>query len=137
MWKRRLVLLAGLILLALLGGWIAHAMLAPRHRITYENYEKVRLGMTLGEVEDLFAVPPGEYNRHDVWILRRHPSWDTRPRHAAPIPAASDVQEWKGDDFLVHVAFDKDRKVVGFDFWHLIRSDVSFLDRIRSWLHLN
>jgi hypothetical protein len=134
--KRRLLLLAGLLLLTLLGGWVVHAMQAPRHRITFETYEKVRSRMRRAEVEELFGVPPGAYNRHRVGILvRKH--WEREPRHFAPIPSVADVQEWWGDNLLVNVAFDDAGAVTGFDFWYLIRRNEPFLDKVRRWFRLD
>src|SRR5262245_60332117 len=42
------------------GVWI-WLLWAPAHRITKRNAEQIRKGLTLGEINQLFGVGPGDY----------------------------------------------------------------------------
>jgi hypothetical protein len=56
--KRLLVVLFALVALAVAG---AVTVLWPWPRVTKESYERIKLGMTRGEVEAILGVPPGDY----------------------------------------------------------------------------
>jgi hypothetical protein len=45
-------------------------LLTPRHRIGYENYQKIKIGMALAEVEALLGVPAGDYSTRPVVFYR-------------------------------------------------------------------
>jgi hypothetical protein len=61
--RRRRILggLAILLTLAAVGVGIQW-LLTPKHRITKESLELIKVGMTQSEVEDILGVPPGDYS---------------------------------------------------------------------------
>jgi hypothetical protein len=62
--KKRLSLLAGLLCLLLLGGYLLLWLTAPR--ISHANFERIEVGMGLAEVEELLGRPADRDTRFDL-----------------------------------------------------------------------
>jgi hypothetical protein len=102
-------------------------LLTPPHRINRESFEKIQVGMTQGEIEKLFGVPPGEYTtgpyRLDRWggtgLLQN---------------CFADMY-WLADEGEVFVYLDDQKeRVSSMVFSNVIRLKESFLDKFRAWL---
>src|SRR5262245_60807911 len=103
---RRWWLFVGLTVLMVLSAALTLPAVASRHgrHIKRENFERIELGMTQGEVEAILGQPPGDY---------------TVSRHIAHLPLGMDIviwdgpdahrEEWASDAGLIQVVFRDDR----------------------------
>src|SRR5437660_673539 len=101
--KRRLTWF--LILLAvLLGSYFVHDL--ARTKITFANYLKIRVGMTLAEVEQILGGPPRMESPEDI-----EPDYFTREGHFWPASTMFTVDHatcaWASRELVVWVDFDK------------------------------
>jgi hypothetical protein len=114
MTKKRLLLLASLPLtIALTLGVLV--MLPPRPGVTKANFERIRKGMTVEEVKEVF----GETH------FRIGPAWGKNTW----------VSFWSDSKRSAAVCFDDDGCVIETQ-WRLIASE-TFLEKLRRWLHLD
>jgi hypothetical protein len=93
---------------------------APRHNINRASFEKLKEGMTVAEVEEIFAVPAGVYT--------------TRPYK--PNVAAEGAAEWVGDEGAVFIWFDQDTKTVRGWFVFMPETGLTWFERFQVWLGL-
>jgi hypothetical protein len=104
-WLRGGLVLAGVAVVLAVGA----VVLWPRpDRITQENFDRLREGMSRGEVEAILG-PPGDYTTgptarfgESVYLNGSPFDWDT----------INSVRVWSGDAALVTVKVDEQRKVV-------------------------
>jgi hypothetical protein len=68
--SRRLLWLSALVLPGLWAAWLVLPGLRPRPSITQEDYDRIRVGMTLAEVEGVLGGPPGDYAGRPVFVTR-------------------------------------------------------------------
>ncbi len=100
--KRLLVLLAAPGALALAS---TVAVLWPRpSRITRENYDRIRVGMSRAEVEGIFGAPPGLYTNGPTDLAGDFES--------AIGFHGSNIMVWGDDTLLVYVGFDYPGRIV-------------------------
>ena len=67
---KRLLLILGCLMSVLLAGYVTLRLSAPRHRITADNIQAIRAGMTAKEVEEILGAPPGYYcSRKDEEVI--------------------------------------------------------------------
>jgi hypothetical protein len=97
--RRRLILVilvsVGLVLVLAISLWRS----APSHNIDRENVLCVEVGMTEKDVEELFGVPAGNYNRTgNVLAL------------SSGLPEGP-VKVWVGDDLGIALWFDEEGRV--------------------------
>jgi hypothetical protein len=79
----------------------------PPARLQVENFNSIRNGMTLAEVESLLGGPPGDYgeNRGGIECMTAEGmSW----------PPSSVERVWHDDTNRLEIAFDPEGRVVGF-----------------------
>jgi hypothetical protein len=101
MTRRRFLFLslAAAVVALAIGVWL----LWPRTAITRENAEKIRLGMTLAEVEAILGGPPGNYTgvffKRDVSV-------------PLTVEGSAGRQQWTDTRGVVIVFFDKQEKVM-------------------------
>jgi len=88
--RRRWTLLLGLALLLALVGAATVWLLRPEERVTADNCERIRVGMTVGEVQALLGRPPDDESRPDL-------------------VDGSVTRAWNGRDGSILVAFSADR----------------------------
>ena len=124
-WKLLLAFGAGLAALAVLG----HA-LSLRPGVTQANYERIREGMTLREVENLLGGPPGNYSRipdkeAGLWTI--DPS---RPDLNRQFFIGREV--WIGNELAVAVWFDDQGGVTRKESYETL--DRSLLQRLSDLL---
>jgi hypothetical protein len=124
--NRRLLLLGLAAVLVLLGVGVL-ALWPRRPAITRANAEKIQMGMTLAEVEELLGGPArNESNMPDNFIN------DAFEFHDCARPFED--KRWASPAYVVIVEFDDSGRVTGhfiFDF-----HGESLLDRLRRWLRL-
>jgi hypothetical protein len=104
----RLLILVS-VLLAL---WLT--LFLSKGRISRRNFEKIRVGMTTKEVEDILG-PQGDYS--------------TRP-----IELAGHTPHWMTNNAVIWVWFDSHGRVVSKDF--VVPRSASFLEKLGLWLGL-
>jgi hypothetical protein len=134
--KRRLVFALGFALvLACLATW--WTLLAFQHPAV-DAYERIRLGMKLGEVESTIGLPPGFYgSRLQQWAVAgpiRESGLSFRRIWGSEGPPREGIHKefWTWDDYWIWTAFDESGTLVGY---YLIESGPpSFLDRVRAFL---
>jgi hypothetical protein len=135
-----LILFAALAVILVVG--VAVHPSRPRSQITKENFERIKLGVHLTEVEKLLGGPPGTYSRARLVADHRPEDPDIDPEgwgealltlrlsHLKRAP----VKVWVGDWGLINVSFDGDGRVTGKGFWSLHPKSESVLGRLRRWL---
>ena len=96
----------------------ALAMLPPRPGITKANFDRIQVGMTLGEVTVIFGrSPTGEAD--NIMTIERDP------------PKA-----WNNGKQAAAIHFREDGRVSDKN-WIDFGETETFLERVRRWLHLN
>ena len=119
-------------------GWpsIALALLAllafvmfntARRRISRTNYERIELGMTAVEVQDILG-PPTDF--------------DNSPRYSAMLSGAirgrstSEELDWIGSDVMIEVYFDETGRVAGTSLASVRLYPRTFLERMVDYLRI-
>lgn len=121
---RRLVVLGGLALL--LG--IIFALLAVRQQRTgtRQRFDRIAVGMTFTEVEQLVGRPPGSYATDPMDAMQ---FWQTNPDRTA---TGERICSWLFDDGYILVRFDRDDRV-GIKTWEA-NGPPTFWDRVCGWV---
>jgi hypothetical protein len=125
MTRRRLFLLALPVALVLLG--VGTFVLWPRTAITRENAERIQVGMTLAEVEEMLGGPA----RDEMSPGSAAMFGDLDPSEQG----LSQESDWMSDDIALRIAFDAGRVTSR----HIVRigfRDEPLMVRVRRWLHL-
>ena len=131
--RKRPVLALGLLaaLLLLAGGALLVWVNIPRHHINQEGFEKIQVGMTWGEVEEILGVPPGDYGqgkRSTGYIIGEFdPDFPI-------VHDEQNMEEWSAGDVLVRVVYDREGRVGWKVLGTVTRED--FFARLRRWLGL-
>lgn len=134
--RKRMLLWAVLLVVLAVSGTVAVRSATRRdHRITHENAEKLRAGMSLADVEALFGVPAGIHTAGDQWAFAFPMSEDNRRVKEAQRRGCTHL-EWVGDDVGVEVFFEADGKVRAYDYLLPVRVRESLLERLCRWLGL-
>jgi hypothetical protein len=112
---RKRLLFLGLFPALFLLGYVVHAGTGPEIRINEEHFRKLKLGMTLPEVEAIFGVPPGIYHDGptdivDRAVLGEFQVTSTNVQHSS---------NWLGRDGRVFARFDPAGKLQGAYFMKL------------------
>jgi hypothetical protein len=121
--RKLLVVLAGLVVVAAAGAIVLWPRQEPS-RVTYENFKRIKNGMTHQEVEALLGGPPGDYTSSPVAEMVSGAQW----RNSTP---------WVGDDGAIYVWFEEDR-VWFMDFYDVVRTKQTPVDNLiwrlkRKW----
>ena len=116
--RKLLVVLAGLAVLVAAGAVVLWP--EPPSRITRENFDRVREGMTQAEVEAILG-PPGDYRTRlgdtnydfaeEGWRTDRDEYDPTIATWRRPISGGSVIADWVGDTIRVQVYADDTRGV--------------------------
>lgn len=133
MGRRRLLLVVGAVALLGVAGFVLWLM-SPTPGVTWENFHRLRKGMSSSEVEGLLGKPSLPYEA----------SFDN--------PRQRQQRIWHGKDVIISLQFDAGQRLLegvagSEEFWanaaeadveefQLVPGDESLLDRIRRWLHL-
>jgi len=150
--RKRLLLILGCLGLLLLAGYATLWLTAPRHRITEENIEAIKEGMTEKEVEAILGAQAGDYSSKqtggqfaeiEVIIIpapRAQPVGKTRSiftGFTGPdfVKSRGGGKYWVGEETGVWVRFDEAGRVA--EIWPGLSTpsgNESFLDKLRRWL---
>jgi hypothetical protein len=100
---------------------IAAFLLGPRSPVNPDNFEKIQVGMTLAEVEDILGGPGRPVS---VWNRSGR-------RNAAGELAQETCRVWEGGETVITIFFDEQGVVLEKEIGH---QPGSMLDRFRRWL---
>ena len=136
--KRVKIALVLTILFVVAGGAI---LLWPRDRITVQSYEKIRVGMTLKDVEAILGGPgiSVEEYLHIEGLRQNPPQGDgillNEPeRTDAVIAQITEAKVWFGRRGYLEVQFDN-KGQARWKYWMGWRlNDPTFIERVRDWL---
>jgi hypothetical protein len=117
--KRKLKWTAVVLAVVLLG-FGAALFLWPRDRVTAESVDKIRVGMTEKEVEDMLGGPG-----------IKAPFTSKRIKVGPGVPPT--IHFWLGRNGFIEIEFDNDGQVIGKSF-HNVKDSPNFIDRLRDWL---
>jgi hypothetical protein len=99
---------------------------APRHRITEENFARIKEGMTEKEVESILGVPAGNYE-----TKKRMPL----PAHDLFVPTVPcETKVWEGNGLVITIWFDAEGKVFHSRIGGWSSEEPTFLDMLRRLL---
>ena len=141
--KRKLKWTAVVVAVLLLGVGAA-LLLWPRDRITRESWEKIRIGMTVAEVEDILGGPGIPYEdfltlQDRAEVVEGHFSIDEPKDSWVPMDLwketeLANTRFWLGGRGTLGILFDRQRKVASKVFVTTKVRDPNFIDRLRDWL---
>jgi hypothetical protein len=130
--------LTAAVLAIMLAAWA----LWPRTAITRENADKIRMGMTLAEVEAILGGPARDESTASL-------TDDNLDMELVGIPEilfdatcdgemvpASNRKLWISDSVVVRVCFDAEGRALCNESVPVRRAELSPLDRLRRWLGL-
>jgi hypothetical protein len=115
--------LAGVAFFLVLVGILVTLLLPRPSRVTRENSERIKEGMSRAEVEEILGGPPGDY--------RTKPTNLDRDAVARAILSVFFNAEWCGDEGEVWVSFGPDDKVRDMSFAEAGPVEVSTLALLR------
>jgi hypothetical protein len=90
------------------------------HNIDGGAFEKIRPGMTLSELEELFGVPPGNYSR-----------WGKSRRERMGLALADGELEWVSDKYTIEVLLDENGRVDIFDIDIAYSGDLNWIQSLQ------
>jgi hypothetical protein len=129
----RVCLLLILAVATTLGVWLSVQWLLPTHRIDDEHFAKLGLGMTQSEVEEILGVPAGDYR------LIPQGSFHGGLGPGAAFGGTQEQKErkwWVGDSVWIQIGFGSDGRAVAGYSGTTIKTEPSFMARLRHWLGL-
>ena len=100
---------------------VACFYLVNRHYSPVGTYGRIKVGMTLSEVEHVIGAPPGWYAKNPPMPPSMSPEVRNRKEIGLPRSSLRDaglhdkiiLQNWVWDDYCITVALDLHGKVVG------------------------
>jgi hypothetical protein len=127
----------GVVLAVLVVGFGVTFVLLPRDRITVDSYNKIRIGMTEKEAEEILGGPgikfreaERKYGKH--FRGREIQLEDRVGEQKGKIE--TDTKLWIGRRQILFIDFDQSGHVRTKHLDELRSADSSFLDRLRDWL---
>lgn len=132
------LLLLGLV--AVLVG-VVYWLLLPAGPIGPRAFHRIQLGMTEEEVEEVIGGPAGFYfqNQPPPKDILQYYFPTSAIQKGQPYIKEDEYQtrNWYGNEFMITVTFDLDRRVTGVCLSECIfPPPANFLDRLRAWLGL-
>jgi len=139
--KRKLKWLAIVLAVSLLGFGTA-LLLWPRDRITYESWQKIRIGMTEDEVVEILGRPGmsrKEYYRLEKELGRAFefggPSLQQpETRLTGFVILGNNAKIWTGRRGAIAIRLDEEKHVCSKQFQGVRWINGSILDHLRDWL---
>ncbi len=120
-------------------------LLWPRTAITRENAAKIKVGMTLAEVESILGGPDRDEGTGTFIYTDESREWDGA-RGNGVITATTNVRKdgseyqgrrmWKSDTVMILIDFNEEILVSNTESIGLAPVAESPLDMLRRWLHL-
>jgi hypothetical protein len=111
----------------------------PRTAITPENAAKIKIGMTLAEVEAILGGAARDETTGPVKVHSKPVEVDIDFLYPWPDPWTGPrprVCTWRSDRATVDLSFAPDGRLLASKHCEMRPVPQSFLDRIRAWLHL-
>jgi hypothetical protein len=117
------------LLAAVVVGLAATWLFWPRTAISDETAAKIKVGMTVAEVEEILGGPQGDYTT----LLGGLGEY-----RAPPNPPFEDVddQEWIGDSGAVWVYFDRHGRVCACHFVEATHAPLTLGERLGIWYRM-
>src|SRR6516162_5242439 len=133
---KRLLLILGCLMSVLLAGYVTLRLSAPRHRITADNIQAIRAGMTAKEVEEILGAPPGYYcSRKDEEVIAViAPGCLEAPTTTMELERTSDRKFWVSDEGGIWIRLREDGKVATVIRLSVPNAEETFLAKLRRWL---
>jgi hypothetical protein len=125
--KSKRLLLPFVICLGL--GVVASWFLTPTHHVNREGFEKIQIGMTMMEVQEILGGPPGDYSTGAF-------EWDRNGRSEARLVRwiFGTPKTWSGDEGVLFVWFNSQGVVREKHMVPGFRVEASYLHKLRRWL---
>jgi hypothetical protein len=117
--RNRLLLALGLLASTAAGVVIFLWAITPRHRINPESFEKIQLGMSQEEVENILRVPPGDYGPGEAMTFKYFNFADSEP------------VSWLAGEYGIFVRYDIQQRVEAKWTQDIARRKESFFHRLR------
>jgi hypothetical protein len=121
--RARVVLAAALLVLGALEYHAYYQKLARGRLIDKEHCDRIKVGMSQAEVEDILGGPPGDFTTKLMFFIRTG-EFDEGLR----------CERWTGNEGCVEVQFGEDGKVERKSFLWGIEAGQFYLDRVRALL---
>jgi len=136
---KRFLLKTGLVALVAVAAFVGYLWwTVPSSGINRAIANRIRVGMTLKEVEAVIGLPADDHRTKETGIPESAVAPATDADELVKIVAKAGnslrIEEWLGDEGAIIVAVDSDEQVFR-SVW--VPFSDSFLDKVRSWLHLN
>ena len=141
--KRKLKWTAVVFAVVLLG-FGAAIFLWPRDRITAESWEKIQLGMTVEEVQDILGGPGNDFKEAEDLYDRVVAKSGKEPLDHASLRYEPDKQfaeeetkvmrVWVGREAVIGIVFDPENCVKKKAFQRGRLAEPNLIDRLRDWL---
>jgi hypothetical protein len=141
--KRKLKWTA-VVLAVLLLGFGAAIFLWPRDRITAESWEKIRIGMTSAEVEEILGGPGNDFKEAEDLYNRVVTKSGKEPLDLDSLRYEPDKQfaeeetkvmrVWVGREAVIGIVFDPENCVKKKAFQRGRLAEPNLIDRLRDWL---
>jgi len=115
---------------------------SPRTAITPENYERIELGITQMEVEEILGGPARDeatgplQNAGEDCDVMKWREWVIRSSGADERPGQPFVRYWFSDELIVECCFDSAGQLTGKECMHVRPYRRSPLQLIADWIHL-
>jgi hypothetical protein len=130
-WRKCLLLMVPILALLLTA-----FVLRPKHRVTRQNFEVIRAGMTLDKVETVLG-PPGDYRTAEVDLDLSKDDGEFFNVMNAPEVLLGERrfrhEWWRGNEGNIWVCFDEEDRVVAKSFIPGQAGTRLWLVRVRTW----
>jgi hypothetical protein len=124
----------GVLLLFSLGIWAV--LLATREPEPVRAYDRLKVGMTLPEVEQAIGMPAGDYRtRPPTMMITVGSSLKVTMIPIDEAPVGWDIESWQWDEYSISVFVDTEGHVTGY-FLDGEPEPPGFFDRVRTFLGL-
>ena len=122
---------------------VAVSLVARPRAIGPASYRAIRAGMSKEQVEAVIGVPAGDY------YVRHSPDWRapystllehrgekvdnlwTRTKRIGDRTVA--VEQWRGNHFIIHVAFDEAHSAVAWSIHEILTTSEPISEQVRTW----
>jgi hypothetical protein len=131
--KRRFLLLSLLVLVAIM---VPFLFFGEEHRFTSQQCNRLKVGMTRGEVIQILGWPAGDYTNGKGHYLFLGVTGTTADAwHPGTNPDKTN-SSWCGEYGAIWAHFDDDGKLTETTYWHPREAPPSIWTRIKCWLKL-
>jgi hypothetical protein len=150
--RRALLSVSSLVMLAAIG-LTGVILLVPNPPVSRRDFDKIQVGMSAEQVQEIFGQPPGWYGSHPASpllqeLIKRHERWKRlggcygleekreMDRQYRFVAMKDDGWQWETDRGFAIVKFDAERRVVDMEYMDLWPAPEPVFDRLRRWLGL-